>query len=81
MGTAGHTMRRYPETNQATNPISGKMVEERADTLSTLIIFPGECLTEEKMAKGTIQIYNLTVFLSQKNHIQVPLCFNYNSLF
>lgn len=54
MGTAGHAMRRYPETNQVTNPILGKMVEQRANRLSTLIIFPGECLPEEKMAKGTI---------------------------
>lgn len=80
MGTAGHVMRRYPETNQVTNPISGKMAELGADGLSTLIIFPGECLPEEKMAKGTIQTYNFTVLLSQKNHIQVPPHFDYNSL-
>lgn len=80
MGTAGHDMQRYPETNQGTNPILDKMAEQRADRLSTLITFPGECLPEEKMAKGTIQIYNFTVLLSQKNHIQVPPRFDYNFL-
>lgn len=79
MGTVP-CMRRYPENNQVTNPISGKMVEQRVGRLSTLIIFPGESLPEEKMAKGTIQIYNFTVLLSQKNHIQVPSCFDYNSV-
>lgn len=80
MGTPGHAIRRYPENNQVTNPISGKMAEQRAGGLSALIVFPGECLPEEKMAKGTIQIYNFTVLLSQKNHIQVPPRFDYNSL-
>lgn len=80
IGTAGHAVRRYPETKQVTNPVSGKMAEQKPDGLSTLIIFPGECFSEEKIAKGTIQIYNFAVLLSQKNHIQIPPHFDYNSL-
>lgn len=55
------------------------MAEQRADRLSTLVTFPGECLPEEKLAKGTVQIYNYTALLSQKNRIQVIPHFDYYS--
>lgn len=55
------------------------MAEQRADRPSTLITFPGECLPEKKMAKGTVQMYNYTALLSQKNHIQVIPHFDYHS--